>query len=193
LLSVIIATQESEHALVPTLAALVPGALAGIVREVIIADSGSRDGTAAVADAGGCRFVVSQAPTGTRLRAGAALARAPWLLFLKPGTVPNSTWIEETGRFMQDAELAGDARAAVFRSAGAPGRRRSVIGEALALLAAGLGALPRPDQGLLIAKRHYDDLGGHRPDGADCETDLIRRIGRRRIEMLRSGTVTVAQ
>jgi len=191
--SVIIATEESEHTLVPTLAALVPGALAGIVREVIVADAGSRDATAVVADAGGCRFVVSQAPIGARLRTGAALARAPWLLFLKPGTIPSSTWIEETTRFVQDADLAGDARAAVFRSAGAPGRRRSIIAEAFALLAAGLGALPRPDQGLLIAKSHYNDLGGHRTDGAAPETDLIRRIGRRRIEMLRSGAVTVAQ
>ena len=42
MLSVIIATDESERVLVPTLSALVPGATAGIVREVIIADAGSR-------------------------------------------------------------------------------------------------------------------------------------------------------
>ena len=177
----------------PTLAALVPGALAGIVREVIIADAGSHDATAAVADAGGCRFVVSQAPVGGRLKAAAALARGPWLLFLRPGTIPDSTWIEETTRFLQDADLGDGTRTAVFRPAGAAGRRRSAIAEAFALLAAGLGALPHPDQGLLIAKRHYDDLGGHRTDGADAEADLFRRIGRRRIEMLRSGAVTVAQ
>ncbi|MEA2873185.1 MAG: hypothetical protein QOH67_3161, partial [Hyphomicrobiales bacterium] len=43
--SVIVATYDSERALVPTLAALVPGATAGIVREVIVADGGSRDET----------------------------------------------------------------------------------------------------------------------------------------------------
>jgi len=58
MLSVIIATEDSERLLVPTLAALIPGALAGIVREVIVADAGSRDGTAAVADIAGCRVVV---------------------------------------------------------------------------------------------------------------------------------------
>ena len=58
MLSAIIATHESERALVPTLAALVPGAMAGLVREVIVADGGSRDATAEVADVAGCRFMV---------------------------------------------------------------------------------------------------------------------------------------
>ena len=55
--SIIIATHDSERALVPTLAALVPGATAGIVREVIVADGGSRDETEQVADIAGCRFL----------------------------------------------------------------------------------------------------------------------------------------
>jgi len=193
LLSVIIATDESEQTLVPTLAALVPGALAGVVREVIIADAGSLDSTAAVADAGGCRFVVSKGPAGTRLRAAATLARASWLLFLRPGTVPSSTWIEEATRFVQEAILVDDARVAVFRSAGTAGQRRSAVIEAMALFVAALGALPRPDQGLLISKRRYNELGGHKTEHANAETDLLRRIGRRRIEILRSGALTVAQ
>ena len=45
MLSVVIATQESERTLVPTLSALVPGVVAGMVREVIVADAGSRDAT----------------------------------------------------------------------------------------------------------------------------------------------------
>ena len=58
--SIIIATHDSERALVPTLAALVPGATAGIVREVIVADGGSRDETEQVADIAGCRFLSSR-------------------------------------------------------------------------------------------------------------------------------------
>ena len=53
MLSVIIATHESERALVPTLAALVPGAAAGLLAEVVVADAGSRDATAEVADIAG--------------------------------------------------------------------------------------------------------------------------------------------
>ena len=40
MISVIIATKDSERALVSTLGALVPGAAAGAVREVIVADAG---------------------------------------------------------------------------------------------------------------------------------------------------------
>ena len=57
--SIIIATHDSERALVPTLAALVPGATAGIVREVIVTDAASRDETEEVADIAGCRFLAS--------------------------------------------------------------------------------------------------------------------------------------
>jgi hypothetical protein len=39
---------------------------------------------------------------------------------------------------------------------------------------------------LLIAKSHYDALGGHRASDTDPERSLLRRIGRRRIELLRS-------
>ena len=66
--SIIMATHDSERALVPTLAALVPGATAGIVREVIVTDGGSRDQTEQVADIAGCRFLVSAEPRGAGSR-----------------------------------------------------------------------------------------------------------------------------
>src|SRR5208283_3952707 len=77
MLSVIIATRDSERALVSTLAALVSGATAGLVSEVLVVDGGSRDDTAKVADIAGCTFTVREGPLARRLRAGAAAARAP--------------------------------------------------------------------------------------------------------------------
>ena len=67
MLSVVIATENAERVLVPTLAALVPGATAGIVREVIVADAGSSDATTMIADAAGCRIDVTPAPLGQRV------------------------------------------------------------------------------------------------------------------------------
>jgi len=192
MISVVIATHDSERPLVPTLAALVPAAMAGVVREVIVADGGSHDGTAKVADVAGCRFVVSpEASLGARLKASAACARAPWLLFLKPGSVPDATWTDEANRFMQDVELGSNegSVAAVFRRAAAMGSRRPVFVEALALLAAAVGARPSADQGLLISKHLYQRLGGHHADIADPEADLLHRLGRRRIVLLRCGVV----
>jgi glycosyltransferase involved in cell wall biosynthesis len=193
MISVIIATNESEQLLVPTLAALVPGAMAGLVREVIVADAGSRDGTAAVADVAGCLYVVTPGPLGARLKAAALSARAPWLMFLRPGSVPDVTWVHETNRFILDAERMGpaNAQAAVLRYAPA-GNPRSTIAEALALITSALGARPRPEQGLLISKAHYETIGGHRADSSDAEMNLLRRLGRRRVVLLRT-SVTPAR
>jgi glycosyltransferase involved in cell wall biosynthesis len=181
MLSVILATKDSEHALVPTLAALVSGATAGIIREVLIADGGSRDDTAAVAEVAGCNFMVLDGTTARRLKTAAAKARAHWLLFLRPGTILDAPWIGDARRFVELA--ARPDCAAVFRR-GAP--MQSGVRDAISLLAATLGARPRPEQGPLLAKEFYLALGGHSETAADAETDLIRRIGRRRIVRLPS-------
>jgi hypothetical protein len=186
MLSVIIATENSERPLVATLAALVPGALAGLVREVIVADAGSRDETAKVADIAGCKLVSGAAPAGTRLKSAAVAARGPWLLFLRPGAVPDATWIDEVGRFV-GASGRTQAQAAVFRATAGPARLRAAIADALTQVAIALGGRPRPQQGLLIAKELYDSLGGHATGGIDPETEFLRRLGRHRITMLRSG------
>jgi glycosyltransferase involved in cell wall biosynthesis len=193
MLSVVIATQDSERTLVPTLAALVAGAVAGVVREVIVADSGSGDASAEIAEGAGCRVLISSEPQGARLKAAAAVARAPWLLFLAPGLVPDSTWIDECKRFIEQAELGqtADQRAAGFREVSAT--FRPMLVEALALLLAAVGGRRLRAHGLLIARSLYDRLGAHRPDAAEPESDLIRRLGRRRLVLLRTGAMIAAK
>jgi len=180
MLTAIIATHESERTLVPTLAALVPGVTCGLLREVIVADAGSRDATAEVAEIAGCRFIGSSEPLGARLRAAAATTRTPWLLFLRAGCAPEPAWIHAAERFMQAADLA--ERAAVFRQTGEG--QATALPQLLALLRAAIAG-PRPEQGLLIARRFYDVLGGH--TGEDAETALLRKLGRRRIALLACG------
>jgi glycosyltransferase involved in cell wall biosynthesis len=180
MLSVIIATHDSERALVPTLAALVSGATAGLVSEVLVVDGGSRDDTAKIADIAGCNFTVLEGSLARRLRAGAASARAPWLLFLQPGTILDAGWPGEASRFLEQA--APDPRAAIFRR-GIPAHPS--LRDALSLIvAAAFGARPRAEQGLVISKQLYDRLGGHSEIAGDPEADLLRRIGRRRFVTL---------
>jgi glycosyltransferase involved in cell wall biosynthesis len=168
MLSVIIATHESERALVPTLAALVPGATAGLLGEVVVADAGSRDATAEVADVAGCRFISSAEPLGARLKAAAASTRTPWLMFLRVGTVPEPGWVTAADRFMEATDRLDDAaRAAVFRPPGAADLLRPGLSELIAILRVALGGGAKPEQGLLIARRFYDLLGGH-PEGDDA-------------------------
>jgi hypothetical protein len=172
-LSIVIATHDSERALVPTLAALVPGAMAGIVREVIVADAGSKDKTEEVADIAGCRFLESGEPLGIRLSAAAGQARGDWLMFLIPGVVPGITWIEETAAFVE--RTGAEQRAAVFAAEPRPGR----------MLRRLLGFVPLPEQALIVGKLFYRELGGHR-GAAKPEAHLLRRIGRRRLVTLRT-------
>ena len=113
MISVVIATQDSERALLTTLAALVPGATDGLINEVIVADGGSHDDTEVVADAAGCKFLLLEGALGQRLKRAAAAARAPWLLFLRPGIVLDAAWIGETRRFVERS--ASGTGAAVFR------------------------------------------------------------------------------
>ena len=188
-MSVIIPTCNSERPLVQTLAALVPGAMAGIVREVIVADAGSQDGTARVADLAGCHFLMTRASLGENLKAAAALAHARWLCFLRPGAVPAAPWIDEANRFIREAEL-GDRRealAAVFRRTTTFHRPRPPMIEVLSLIAGAFRATPHPDQGLLISKQRYDLLGGHRAKSDNPELDLLRRVGRRSLVTLQCG------
>ncbi|MGA9320803.1 MAG: glycosyl transferase, partial [Xanthobacteraceae bacterium] len=74
-----------------------------------------------------------------------------------------------------------DVRAAVFRRA-TPAQ--SGLREALSVLVAALATRPRPEQGLLINADFYRQSGGHAERAADPESDLLRRIGRRRIATL---------
>ena len=194
MISVIIGTENSEHSLVPTLAALVAGAAAGIVRDVIVADAGSRDATSEIADLAGCTLIVSKAPLATRLNEAAERARASWLMFLPPGVVLDATWIDETRRFIETAELSGaPTRAANFRRAPAVVQSRPLVLEALMLLKSALGGRPHPEQGLLIPKHLYDQFGGHRGGAGNPQADLLARLGSKRILTLRSGAAKVAE
>lgn len=181
MLTVIIPARESERTLVQTLAPLVSGATAGLITEVIVADAGSHDATADVADLAGCTYLASDAPLGARLKQAADAARTPWLLFLRPGTVPEPGWIEAVETFLAAGEMSEQAAAFQRRTQEIeqPGLAAFIVTLKTALFGAPVG----PEQGLLIARRFYDRLGGH-PASADGEAVLLSRLARRRIVLL---------
>ena len=132
MLSVIIPTEGVEQPAVATLAALVPGAAAGVVREVLLVDRAGTGVIERVADVAGCRFLPFQGTLAAALAAGARQARSPWLMFLHAGAVLDSGWIEETAQFIERVSTSGKpARRnlplrplAVFRNA--PARRSEI-------------------------------------------------------------------
>jgi hypothetical protein len=118
------------------------------------------------------------------MAAGARHARAPWLMFLQAGAVLDSGWIEETTLFIQRVSGSEPPRAGVFRYARSPystTRLRDSL-KCVARMIAG----PSADQGLLIARDHYDRLGGYAPDARRSEARLLRQLGRSSRILLRS-------
>lgn len=195
MLSVIIPTLNAEKTLTRTLASLVPGALDGFIREVIITDGGSTDTTAEIADAAGAEFVRAPRGRGSQLRAGAEAARSQWLLFLHGDTTLDPSWLAETRQFIERMETQygpGAEQAAYFKFTLNDYSRGARILERGVAWRCALLALPYGDQGLLISKQFYDDLGGHRPWEIMEDVDLVRRIGRQRLIGLRTPAVTSA-
>jgi glycosyltransferase involved in cell wall biosynthesis len=189
-ITVIIPTRDSERALVPTLSALVSASASGLVREVILTDGGSNDETEKVADVAGCHFLKGPHDPGARLRAAAHQARGSWLLFLGPAAILLEGWMREVRAFVDTMERSGlaERRAATFRLGYEGFGMKPRLAEAAAAARLVVIGRPRPEQGLLIARRFYDQLGGH-GDGKKAQERLFARIGRRRLATLRARIV----
>jgi glycosyltransferase involved in cell wall biosynthesis len=101
MISVIIPTLNAERTLGPTLAALVPAVVKGIVQEAILVDGGSTDETRLIAKAAGTQLIEAPRGRGTQLDAGASRAKGDWFLFLHADTVLDPGWVEEAESFIE--------------------------------------------------------------------------------------------
>jgi len=192
MISVVIPTVNSQRLLPRCFDSLIAAAVRGVVREVIVSDSGSTDSTLAIADGAGAHIVHARKGRGQQLAEGAAIAKSDWLLFLHPETALEPGWEVEAESFIDQAQME-HPRAAAFRFAledfGGEARRA----EAMSALRTGMFALPYGDQGLLIPKRLYQKIGGYRALADMEDADLVRRIGRRRLVSLRARAVNIAR
>ncbi|MEQ1697481.1 MAG: TIGR04283 family arsenosugar biosynthesis glycosyltransferase [Hyphomicrobiaceae bacterium] len=164
-------------------------AVAG-VEAVIVADGGSLDATIEVARAFGASVVSAPRGRGPQLCAGVAAASSEWLLFLHADTVLEPSWRGDVEAFIGDAGNA--RRAAVFRFAlDDPSVQARRLEQMVAWRGRALG-LPYGDQGLLISRALYHELGGYAPLVLMEDVDIVRRIGRARLTVLPSRAVTSA-
>jgi rSAM/selenodomain-associated transferase 2 len=194
MISVVIPTFNASGALVPTLAALVPALVAGLVREAIVVDGGSSDDTRSIADAAGTQLIEAKRGRGTQLDAGAARAKGDWLLFLHADTVLDPGWEEEVRHFIERVESGRRRQAAAFfRFALDDDGFMPRMVERFVAFRCSVFGLPYGDQGLLISRKLYGRLGGFRPLPLMEDVDLVRRLKRREIVMLKSRAVTSAQ
>lgn len=191
MISVVIPAYNAETTLGPTLAALVSAVVDGIVQEAILVDGGSSDETCAIAEAAGTRLIRTKLGRGMQLQAGANAARGNWLLFLHADTVLEPGWADEAEGFME--RVASGRRptaAAAFRFALDDDGMMPRLLEWLVALRCFLFALPYGDQGLLISRKLYRELGGFRPMPLMEDVDLMRRLKRGQLVMMQSRAVT---
>jgi rSAM/selenodomain-associated transferase 2 len=194
MISVVIPTLNAERTLGPTLSALVPAAVDGLIREVVIADGGSTDATCDIADEAGARIVRGQTGRGQQLAAGAREAKGRWLLFLHADTCLGPGWEEEAFHHIQGIERTDQPdRAAAFRFRLDDTGLRAGLLQAIVALRCGLLRMPYGDQGLLISRKLYNEIGGYEPIALMEDVALVRRIGRRRLMLLRAPAVTSAR
>lgn len=179
-LAIVIPTLNAADALGPCLGALTEGVIEGLVSELVLADGGSDDGIEDVADALGARLVRSEPGRGTQLAVGAAATNAPWLLFLHADTVLAPGWSAAV-----QAHIASDpSRAAHFRLRFDSRHPMARITEGWANLRSAIFGLPYGDQGLVISRKLYREVGGYPPQPLMEDVALVRGIGRKRLAAL---------
>lgn len=193
MISVVIPTLNAGECLAATLSALVPAAVEGIVREVVVVDGGSSDITGRIAEDAGAVLLQSQPGRGTQLRLGARQAKNDWLLFLHADTILEPCWEQEVVALIARMSSGGrPTAAAAFRYALDDIGLKPRLLEAVVGLRCLLFRFPYGDQGLLISRRLYEEIGGFSDMPLMEDVDIVRRLGRRRIVLMRSRALTSA-
>lgn len=190
MISVVVPTLNAAASLPGTLNSLLPGVMSGLVREVIIADGGSDDMVAEIADNCGAKFIRAPRGRGTQLAAGAAAAKGDWLLFLHADTRLQTGWAEETAAFVH---RAGREEAAYFSFRFDDAAWQARVIEAGVALRCALFKLPYGDQALLISREFYKALGGFQPIPLFEDVRMVRDISRAgRLTRLNTRALTAA-
>jgi rSAM/selenodomain-associated transferase 2 len=180
-LSIIIPALNAESVLPLCLSSLMPGLEAGLIREVILVDGGSEDQTRRLAEGAGAT-VVSAPKTGraAQLRHGAERARGDWFLFLHADTALSRDWAERAKSHIAERPSNAAAFTLAYRS---DHPMAKVIARRANWRSRTLG-LPYGDQGLLISRKFYGEIGGY-PDTPFMEdVQIIRAVGKKRLSIL---------
>jgi rSAM/selenodomain-associated transferase 2 len=178
--------------IIPTLnaAASLPATIAGVgwAPQIVVADGGSRDDTVAIARRLGADTIAAPRGRGPQLAAGIAAARHPWLLLLHADTRLGPDAVPAV-----QAHIAGRPhQAGYFRFALDSADPRARRLERMVAWRCRVLALPYGDQGLLVHRSLLQAIGGMRPLPLMEDVDLVRRLGRARLQPLMADAVTSA-
>jgi rSAM/selenodomain-associated transferase 2 len=169
-ISVIIPARNEE----PVVSATIDRAAEGGPAQIIIADGGSSDATAAVAEAHGARVVLSEPGRGRQMNRGAAVATGEVLLFLHADTLLPPGYEQHVVRVLgQGGVCAG----AFGLSIDALGRALRAVERAANWRSRVLG-MPYGDQAIFVPAATFRRAGGFPDTGAMEDFELVRRLRR---------------
>lgn len=159
--------------------------------EIIVTDGGSEDATRIIAEKAGGIIVASEPGRGRQLSAGAAAATGDWLLFLHSDTILNTEAVSAISGFILEPKHTRCAGyfSLAFDETSRPAMRTAKI----ANWRSRVFGLPYGDQGLLVHRDIYRKIGGYSSIPIMEDVDIIRRLGRRRLKLLRGQAITSAE
>lgn len=157
--------------------------------ELVVVDGGSSDYTIEVAARREAKLLCAATGRGHQLIAGADAAAGDWLLFLHSDTMLGPGWREAVERHVGEAPDT----AAFFKFRLDDGCWQARLIERGVALRARRFGLPYGDQGLLISRRLYGEVGGYRPLPLFEDVDLVLRLGKNRLKLLEADAVTSAE
>ena len=188
-LSIIIPALNAEADLPGCLSALIPALEANLLREVIVVDGGSEDQTRSLAEGSGANVITSNAGRAKQLIAGAKAARGDWLLFLHADSWLSRDWVERALAHIEQNPQNAAVFTLAFRT---DDRMGKIVARRANWRARALG-LPYGDQGLLIPRKLYDDVGGYEDVPLMEDVKLVRVLGKSRISILSAEARTGAE
>jgi len=156
--------------------------------KVILSDGGSKDDSLKIAAASGARLASGCCGRGHQLRRGAGLADTPWLLFIHVDSQLPDGWEHKVRQHIEQSPDKAGYFAMKFASQGVAPR----LVEFLVGLRSFFLRLPYGDQGLLISRSHYEEIGGFAPLVLFEDVDIIRKIGRKRLTWVKCNILTDA-
>ena len=170
MVSIVVPTLNEETRIGATLRALheLPGK-----KEILIADGGSEDCTAAIAAKLGVRVVTCQRGRGCQLRTAAAEAKGDVLWFVHADTRPEPGALEAIGKALRSSSVIGGNFSLVFEGEHYSAGQMTAIYPYLRWLGLSFG-----DAGIFIRRSVYDAIGGCRPYPLFEDLDLVRRMKR---------------
>lgn len=185
-ISVVIPTLNAEEALGPCLGSLGEGLAEGLIREVIVTDGGSSDGTVKLAETAGAEVIAGTPSRGGQLQRGCEAAKGEWLFVLHADSILDEGWSAAVLDHLQRSNGNAGYFKLAFRAKGLAPK----IVASWANWRSEMFGLPYGDQGLLIPRVLYDDAGGFDDIPLMEDVALNRRLRRRLVKL--NATVTTS-